>query len=133
MPALVALGVPLYAQYFDGLAFRTHAADVCTSIPVGSLLLTRNPPALPTVPAIANDPLVGGEAGLSMSAPGAGNPGTVDIEVELGPAGAAARWLQYDWPHDGNTDGVLDDNPRGRATFGIHAGDDSLIYLREVY
>ena len=75
-----------------------------------------------------------GAAGLSLIGPGAGNDGTVDIVVDLSVAtGAGLPWLQYDWPSDGNMDGVPDDDPVGRATFGIFRGNNRIIYMRENY
>jgi MSHA biogenesis protein MshQ len=87
---------------------------------------------LPTAPTIANNPLAAGNAGLVLSAPGMGNPGTVDVRANLGAGGALVPWLRYDWPADG-LDGVFDDDPIGRATFGILSGDDPTIFRREVY
>jgi MSHA biogenesis protein MshQ len=37
--------------------------------------------------------------------------------------------LRYDW----NVDGVFDDDPSARATFGIYEGDPVQIYLQQVY
>jgi MSHA biogenesis protein MshQ len=69
-----------------------------------------------------------------MSAPGAANTGYVDIAVDLSAAtGANLEWLRYDWPHDGNMDDSLDDEPLCRVTFGIYPGSDPVIYLREIY
>ncbi len=53
--------------------------------------------------------------------------------IDLGATGANLPWLRYDWPEDGNLDGLLDDDPQARATFGIWSGRDQLIYMREVY
>ncbi len=38
-------------------------------------------------------------------------------------------WLRFDWEQA--TPG--DENPAGIATFGIFGGEDSRIYLREIY
>ena len=54
----------------------------------------------------------------------------VDLSVATG---AGLPWLQYDWPSDGNMDGVPDDDPVGRATFGIFRGNNRIIYMRENY
>lgn len=59
--------------------------------------------------------------------------GSIDISVDLSATGADLPWLRYDWPEDGNLDGMLDDDPRARATFGIWKGRDQVIYMREVY
>ena len=70
-----------------------------------------------------------------FSAPYNGNAipdtGYVDIEINLsmdtGSGGSNDPWLQYDW----NGDGVYDNNPTARATFGVYHGSDDLIYMRE--
>ena len=58
------------------------------------------------------------------------NTGYIDIEVDLATAtGAGLEWLYFDW--DGDL--VHDNNPTGRATFGVYRGADAMIYLRELY
>ena len=92
----------------------------------------RTPSGLATAPALADaSPLVAGLASLALSAPGAGNTGTVDLRLDLGAsgAGAALEHLRFDW--DG--DGALDDDPAGRASFGVHRGDADLGRVRELY
>ncbi|MFQ5515077.1 MAG: DUF6701 domain-containing protein [Myxococcota bacterium] len=126
---LLSLSVPLRAEYYDGLGFVTHSSDSCSSLPLAELSLTQSPAGL-SIATLANDPLLMGDAGLSFSAPGAGNTGTIDITADLtSSTGAALEWLFYDWDGDGGHD----DNPTGRATFGIFKGDDAVIFLREVY
>ncbi len=51
----------------------------------------------------------------------------MDIEIDLSSAGLGS--LRGDW--DG--DSLYDDNPTGRATFGIYKGRDPIIFLRELY
>jgi MSHA biogenesis protein MshQ len=133
-PELLDLAVPLRAEFFDGSAFGFHGFDSCSSVQTVHLNLTKNPGALATAPSIANDPLLSGDAGLSFSPPGAGNAGYVDVEADLSVAtGANLPWLQYDWPSDGNADGVPDDNPVGRGTFGVFRSSEQVIFRREVY
>jgi MSHA biogenesis protein MshQ len=128
---LLALAVPLRAEYWTGSGFALNAADSCTAVPVGELSLAPSPPPLSTTPTLSN-PFAAGDAGLSLSAPG--SPGYFDLAADLSSAtGAAAEWLRYDWPFDGNSDGSYDDDPQCRATFGIYRGDDPLVYVREVY
>ena len=67
-----------------------------------------------------------GLATLLFEAPTpAGNPGFVDIRIDLSADGM--EWLRYDW--DGG--GAFDDDPTGRASFGIFPGRRELIYIRE--
>ncbi len=128
---LVALPMPLHTQRFDGSVFVDDDSDSCSRVPAGALSLSPSPGTLATTPTVLHDPLLAGRSGLRLSAPGV--EGLVDVVVDLGPGGAALPWLRSDWPHDGNLDGALDDDPRARATFGIWSGRDSLIYVREVY
>lgn len=128
---LVDLPMALRVQHFDGVAFRDDTDDSCTSVPLAAISLSPSPGTLSAPASIANDPLLLGDAGLSLGAPG--EVGTVDLVVDLGPSGANLAWLRYDWPEDGNLDGSLDDDPRARATFGIWEGRDGMIFLRDVY
>jgi hypothetical protein len=126
------LSMSLRAEYWNGIGFIANTADGCTAVATANLVLTPSPGTLTTTPTIANIPLTAGDAGLVLSAPGAGNRGTVEVRLDLGAGGAIAPWLRYDWPADG-LDGVFDDDPVGLATFGIFAGDDPVIFRREVY
>jgi hypothetical protein len=128
---LVTLPMSLRAQRFDGSVFVNDDNDNCSRIPTATLSLTPSPPSLTSVPTIGNDPLLSGDSARTMSAPN--DDGSVDIVISLGPSGANLPWLRYDWPEDGNLDGVFDDDPSARATFGIWSGRDPLIYMREVY
>lgn len=128
---LLALPVTLTAQYWNGTAFITHADDSCTSIPVPSpgagltfyaevlLGVSGNHLSAGETTATVNSPFVAGNGGLSLSRPGAGNNGYVDITV------TTPIWLQYNWTGAGNA------NPTSRATFGIFKSP--LIYRRENY
>lgn len=138
---LAAMPMPMRAEYYTGTAngWMTNTTDTCTSLALNSLSLSNNVLPSPvsgttakvvngtltTSASIANAPFVAGDAGLSLSAPGPGGTGYVDVTASL----AAMTWLQYDW--DGN--GVADNNPQGRATFGLYRGSPRQIYLRERY
>lgn len=65
-----------------------------------------------------------GTYNLYLMAPGAGNEGSVDVSANLG----TKTWLRYDW--DGNS---TEDDPTGKATFGIYKGSPKHIYLRQRY
>ena len=145
---LIALPVPMRAQYYvdNSTGFVTNTQDNCTSIttanldlangiqnpPLGTATITINsgPPAHTTTASIANSPLTSGDAGLVFSAPTFTSStevrdGYTDVRVDL----AALPWLRYDW--DGN--GVHDDDPTARATFGIFRGNRRQIFTRERY
>jgi len=145
---LAALLVPMRAEYYvdttitapatnpSVIGWITNSADTCTSIPATGLSLANNvapspvtPPTLKnvgsknTLATVTYSPLVGGDAGLSLSAPSQGGDGYVDITADL----SAKTWLRFDWNGTGDVD------PTGRATFGLYRGSPSHIYLRQRY
>ena len=128
---LVKLPMRLRVQRFDGTAFADDDSDSCSRVPASALLLTPSPAKLSAQPSLKNVPLFSGDAGLAFAAPGA--PGEIALRINLGATGANLPWLRSDWPDDGNLDGVLDDDPQARATFGIWEGRDALIFVRELY
>jgi uncharacterized repeat protein (TIGR01451 family) len=155
---LLALPVPLTAQYWNGFAFVKNSADTCTNIsaenlgftfPSGSVAKPNNLAACETELTIAGS---APDYRLNLSAPGDSNIGWADLTLNLagppsgvqclavGSAGDAADlaglpWLQYNWDGvDQASDGNLfDDNPRARATFGKRKGSDKVIIRREIY
>lgn len=135
-PELAALRVPFLVQSFTGSAFVPNAADSCTSFAPAQLSLTSPvgtvaaPGPLrvnllnPNTTTAVLGPVAGGIAALTLSPPGDGGDGWVDLRADL----AAMPWLRFDW--DGN--GVHDNDPRSRASFGIYKGRPRLIFQREV-
>lgn len=132
---LVPLAMPLQAEHFDGTAFVFNSDDSCTSLSLAQLRLGNDSGEVPadipitvgtgtgTTSASLLDPFSAGDANLSFTAPG--SEGYVDVTADL----SLLDWLRYDWDGDGNHD----NDPQGRATFGIYKGRPSLIYLRETY
>ena len=124
-------------------AFIVNGDDNCTALSLAGDVVLQNPQTAGGAPQAGNasmtvgggssavtsgDPtLAGGVTALAFSAPGSTNTGYVNITLDL--VGAAQDWLLYDW--DGG--GPLDDNPAGRATFGIYNGQQNHIYLRETW
>ncbi|GEM_PF-1621949 len=138
---LMALEVPLHAETFTtGGFYAQEANDGCTALTLATHLQlsddngttwsngdqTMAVGAGTTTATPLFSPLVGGDAGLSFGAPGAGNTGNIDILTAIG---ASHPWLLFDW--DGN--GVHNNEATGRATFGIYKGSPRHIYLRERY
>jgi len=136
--------VPLETQYWNGTAFATNSIDNCTTLAAANIGLGNYAGGLSageTTVSIAG-PFVAGRKSLAFSAPGAGNRGSVDFVVNLGPtttidsciawattptpAGANRSYLRGRWC--GATH-VKD--PTGRATFGVFLGADDVIYRRE--
>lgn len=142
---LVDLNLPMRVQYYKDNAsgFVTNPDGLCTQVDIdfanyaGSLApgetcvwdaLNKSSEGCATAgpaPEQYQEPPVAGRFNLYLKAPGAGNDGSVDVTADL----SALSWLRYDW--DG--DGAYDDDPRGRATFGIYKGSPRRIYLRERY
>jgi len=58
---------------------------------------------------------------MSLSAPGVGNQGSVNLELDL----SQATGLDLEWLQPGGS------NPTAKATFGIFKGNQRLIYMRE--
>lgn len=119
------LKIPLAAEYFDGAVFRTNSADNCTGFTASQLTLSnwqRNLNPGETAPVAGTFPLTlaSGLASITLSAPGVGNSGSVDLTLDV-PA-----WLEFDWA------GTVGD-PKARATFGIFRAPGPLIYRRERY
>ncbi len=137
---LMALGIPIKAEYFDGSTFVTNAADSCTVLTLASQILLSNPDTAAGAAQPGNSAmtvgastssvssgdamLIGGLSELLFSPPGSGNTGYIDITTDLA---ANLPWLLFDW--DGG--GTFDDNPTARASFGLFPGRKKLIYIRE--
>ena len=136
-------------QYFldsnNGWVVNTN--DNCTAVtlafsnPLGNLALnetcvidTGNPglsgmgcaAAGPAAKQFRESPVAGfnGDFNLNLKAPGSGNEGSIDVSASL----AAMPWLRFNWDGVGG-----DDDPVGRARFGIYRGSPKNIYLRERY
>ncbi len=131
---LLDLAMPLRTEYYDGSAFVPNSGDSCTSLPLSQLSLDNGSVTVSadnsiavgntgTTSATLLDPFLSGNANLSFSAPG--DDGFVDVTANLG----FLNWLRYDWDGDGSHD----NDPQGRATFGIYRGRPSIIYQRETY
>jgi MSHA biogenesis protein MshQ len=140
---LVPLSMGMEAEYyFDAsTGFVTNGDDACTIVgnpqldlsndisnpPQGTLSINTNngPPVKTTNVSIDNSPFSAGVGNLTFTAPGDGGDGFADVSVDL----SGWSWLRFDW--DGN--GVNDNDPVARATFGIYEGNPRQIYLRERY
>jgi len=148
---LIDLQLPVTIQYYENATndFAPVVDDSCTVLTdtvngvlattYGHFLLddasayTGNLNPTETIPSLSA--FTGGRATLSLSASGStagvANTGSVLIQVLLNNASIPLiqPWLQYDWDGDGNHD----NDPTAVATFGIYHGNDSTIYLRELY
>ncbi len=150
---LTALPVALETQYYNGTGFVINAADSCTQLLRSDVMFRnfqKNLSACETG-AIAPPNLLGfsaGKATFTLSKPVAGVDGAVDGSVDLMPrlsssltgntclnatlspaTNADKVWLQFDWA----ATGAHDQNPSGRAAFGLSRGASEFIYFRELY
>lgn len=120
---LLPLPVPLTAEYWNGNGWAINTDDSCTPLtaPANGSGLALNLASSGSTTAALSSPLLSGDAGLSLSAPGETHTGYVDITID------SPAWLDFKW------DGVNDSNPASRATFGIYKGNSKFIYIRELY
>ncbi|HEY9147152.1 MAG TPA: LamG domain-containing protein [Thiobacillus sp.] len=142
---LLGLPVPIETRYWNGSGFALNTADFCTQLAANQVALSgwrRNLNPCETSVSLSGR-FNTGRGNLRLSAPGAGNTGSVDLTVQLGAtasgsscvggavtaaAAASQTWLQGRW-----SGGAYNQNPAARASFGLYRGSKSLIYLREMY
>ena len=134
---IATLPVPMHTELFDGSSFVINADDNCTPFAVTDLILSNNIEVnqtdgdiiivgvATTTATIVNNPVSAGDTDLSFSRPGAGNVGFTDVTTDLATLGSP--YLFYDW----DSDGVFDNDPVARVTFGIFQGPSVIIYRRE--
>ncbi|MDB5824515.1 MAG: hypothetical protein JWR21_3219 [Herminiimonas sp.] len=144
------LPISVGAQYWNGAnGFVNNTDDNCTTIPTGSITMSGfrdNLNACETsVPATTS--LFNGTQKIVLSAPGAGNNGSVDLKLNLGAtasgnvcttvgagpgalttvASPSLSYLQGKWT--GSTYTV---DPTAKATFGVYKSGP-VIYTREIH
>jgi len=142
---LLPLRVPFEAQYWTGTFFATNVADTCTTVGNGSVGLGNhigNLNAGETTVTAVTGPLNAGRGEITLSAPGAGNNGSVDLAINLGTgpsasacpaftptaAPGALAHLRGQW-----CGAAYDRDPAARVRFGIRSGSDERIFMRENY
>lgn len=147
---LLPLRLPLETQYWTGASFVTNTADSCTAIAaanVGYSNYTRNLTDTPTceTATLIGGSFVAGRGTLKLAAPGHGNNGGVDVTVNLAGATAGATCLAQSVPPGvpslagrpylqvKGAGSAYDQNPRGRARFGVYRVTEDYIDLREVF
>ncbi|MGB5324932.1 MAG: DUF6701 domain-containing protein [Pseudomonadales bacterium] len=133
-PETRELTIPFIAEYYSSVlppsgGFVPNIVDSCTLFALGDFSkvpgsYTLNLDAGDTDPvSISGTSYAAGRGSVTLSAPGDGNDGSVDIEFTV-PA-----YLRFDW--DGNS-ATADSSPVNTATFGSFRGNDRVIYRREV-
>ncbi|MCR9260800.1 MAG: LamG domain-containing protein [Pseudomonadaceae bacterium] len=122
------LDIRLQAQVFSDEAFTAFPRDNCSTYQNSQLSLSNfggdlqaGETAVLGLPNAIS--LVAGQVDpnnrIWLSAPGTGNTGTVDVELQI-PA-----WLRYNWS------GAGDENPRAQVTFGQYRGHDRIIIWQQ--
>jgi MSHA biogenesis protein MshQ len=129
---LLALNVPVEAQYWNGTAYQKNQLDNCSVIPVNSIAMSnykRNLSACETQLSGAGV-ISAGKTTFGLSAPGSGNDGSVDLSVNLNSvvgttcnSATTTNAISAATPWFGNS------NPSARASFGLYKSP--MIYLRE--
>ncbi|MCY7307485.1 MAG: LamG domain-containing protein [Rhodoferax sp.] len=136
---LLALPVPLTAQFWTGINYATNTADSCTLLPTSSISMGNYQKQLNAcetqLSPVGSISIVAGKAsgsGLLLSRPGATNAGSVDLSFNAGATAsgitcvgaaaipATAANLPWFGPNQG-----------ARATFGVFKSP--IIYSRENY
>ncbi len=143
---LVALPVLAEIRAWNGSSFVTHTDDSCTTLPTGAIAMghyRQNLAACETAPTGTSLAFASGRAVLRLRAPGAGNTGSLDLQVNLGAtatgqhcagvgsAPIAATTAAQPWLQARGSGASHDQNPAARISFGQHRSP--LIQLREVY
>lgn len=144
---LLNLPISMETQYWNATTFVTNAADHCTTIVPGNVLISnprKNLAISETGITLSGAFLNGKSTNLRLNQPSGGDGiynGSVDICVDLGvdtPSAAAPLciattpanqpWLQGKWSETN-----YDDDPVARGTFGIYKNANEIIYMREIY
>jgi MSHA biogenesis protein MshQ len=141
---LLDLPVPMRSEYFANAAsgFVVSSADTCTtgvSLTLGNFggnltsgetcVVDNGSPGVSGAGCAAagvigqrfSMPPTAGDFIAILRAPGAGNDGTVTISTVV------PSWLRFDW----NTSVSGQENPSGKATFGLFKGDAKRIFQTE--
>ncbi|MBU1255194.1 MAG: DUF6701 domain-containing protein [Pseudomonadales bacterium] len=120
---LAALSVPMQIEHWqEGSYFAPSTDDSCSVVSgTGLSDFTGNLSNTDTTASVIG--LVGGSGSIRLTAPGAGNDGSVKITVTV------PDYLRYDWQGLGNSF----QEPEALAAFGIYKGAAPLIFRRELY
>lgn len=140
-PETANLPVIFRTEYWDGSDWQRNRDDSCTQIALTDIAYPDGPISLVAnrSPAVGGGTTTGeyadlgtnsvgfteGDAGHYFTAPGAGNTGAVQVQVNL----TNYPWLRFDWNNDGDfTDSSL---PAANFTFGNYRGHDRVLYWIE--
>jgi len=128
-PETADLPQPFSIQYLNSSGnYVLNEQDSCTNFATTNITLTSGTldKNLTGVNASTGQLDKGETRAMVLTAPGAGNQGTVNVEYDI------YTWLKYDWDWNGVAAKDFSDNPSAIATFGLFRGNDRIIYQREV-
>ena len=132
---LLALPVPVEAQYWNGTSYIRNQQDSCTTLPAASIAMSNyrnNLTACETQLGYSSGSgaLINGVSKtLRLTKPGAGNNGTVDLTLNLTSASGNTCNSATESTATAASIPWFGTNPVSRATFGIYK--TPIIYLRE--
>ncbi len=141
-PETEDLALTFDVEYYNGSAFVRNSLDNCSLINAAELSFNTY-----TAPLQAGDTIIaagtttvyaGQTQGVSVSddpletsAPGEGNTGIVNLELDLSAAtGLDMEYLQFEWD-DAGAD--YNENPQGQIEFGQYRMHDRIINWQEIY
>jgi len=129
-PETSNLPQPFLIQYLNASgSYVINDQDSCTNFDASEFTLTSGTlDETETGVNAVTGQLESGETRLMLlTAPGAGNQGTINVEYDI------YDWLKYDWDWNGVDAKEFNQDPSAIATFGIFRGNDRIIYQREVH
>lgn len=144
------LNVAVATDYWSGNSWVPNSGDSCTVLPAASVVKSNQRDRYgnatsawsTTASGVA---LASGQGVITLSAPGAGNTGTLDLALNLGstgtdqsclathPAssGAGLAWLRS---RNGSCATTWDRDPAARASFGIYAPETrKTVHVRDIF
>lgn len=143
-PETANLPVVFVSEYWDGSTWLQNGSDSCSAINLNQISYSTTG----TIDTVANRTVTigastttgsytdlsggnvnfsSGDAGHYFSAPGTGNTGSFQVDVNL----LNYPWLRFDWNNDADYSDIM--LPSANYTFGSYRGHDRIIYWREVF
>ncbi|TVZ38434.1 MSHA biogenesis protein MshQ [Alteromonadaceae bacterium 2753L.S.0a.02] len=143
-PETANLPVVFVTEYWDGSTWLQNGSDSCSAINLNQISYSTTG----TIDTVANRTVTigastttgsytdlsggnvnfsSGDAGHYFSAPGTGNTGSFQVDVNL----LNYPWLRFDWNNDADYSDIM--LPSANYTFGSYRGHDRIIYWREVF
>jgi MSHA biogenesis protein MshQ len=134
---LLALPMPLEAQYWNGTSYIKNLQDSCTKLPLSSIAMSNFSPNLDACETQLT--YVGGSAvfsngvaqSLQLTKPGINNNGSVDLTLNLNAASGSTCVSSSASAATSSSMPWFGTPPSARATFGVYKSP--LIYMRENY